>query len=194
MNDPLLTHRFDLAFQFASVLHHAQTRKGTQIPYISHLMAVAALVLESGGDEDQAIAALLHDAVEDQGGLPTLETIRHLFGDRVANTVRECSDSESSDPNDKLPWHRRKQAYLEHLSIASPEALLVSVADKLHNARSILTEYRQIGDAIWSRFNKEASKADQLRYYRALVTTLRKTTAPVAMVDVLNRVVSELEV
>jgi (p)ppGpp synthase/HD superfamily hydrolase len=101
-----LTGRFESAFQLASGLHHEQRRKGTEIPYISHLMSVAALVLEAGGDEDQAIAALLHDAMEDQGGPPTLETIRRLFGDRVAEIVKECSDSESEDPENKLPWHQ----------------------------------------------------------------------------------------
>ncbi|MGA7622931.1 MAG: HD domain-containing protein [Candidatus Acidiferrales bacterium] len=104
----ILTDRFDSAFQLASGLHREQCRKGTGIPYISHLMSVAALVLEAGGDEDQVIAALLHDAMEDQGGPPTLETIRRLFGDRVAEIVKECSDSESEDPENKLPWHQRK--------------------------------------------------------------------------------------
>ena len=188
-----LTGRFDLAFQLASGLHHSQCRKGTEIPYISHLMSVAALVLEAGGDEDQAIAALLHDAMEDQGGPPTLETIRRLFGDRVAEIVKECSDSESEDPENKLPWHQRKQAYLAKLTNASPDALLVSAADKLHNARAILADYRRLNDGIWKRFNKEASKQDHLDYYRKLVTTFRKTTAPQAMVDELDHVVTELE-
>jgi hypothetical protein len=190
---PLLARRFDLAVQFASGLHHAQVRKGTQIPYVAHLMGVCAIVLESGGDEDQAIGALMHDAMEDQGGLPTLETIRRLFGDRVANVVRECSDSESSDPDNKLPWHDRKKAYLEHLHAASADALLVSAADKLHNARAILADYRRIGDEVWLRFNKETSKADQLRYYRALVNTFRQTSAPVALIDEIDRIVTELE-
>jgi len=188
-----LTHRFDLALHFASGLHHAQRRKGTDTPYIAHLMSVAALVLESGGDEDQAIAALLHDAMEDQGGPPTLKMIRQLFGDRVAETVRECSDSESVDPDTKEPWHRRKQAYLTHLSTASTDALLVSVADKLHNARTVLSDYRQIGDEIWRRFNKESSKKDQLDFYRGLVTTFRGTSAPPQMVEELDRVVTALE-
>jgi len=190
---PFLTGRFDLAFQFASGLHHAQRRKGTEIPYISHLMSVAALVLEAGGDEDQAIAALLHDAMEDQGGSPTLKTIRRLFGDRVAETVRECSDSESEDPAKKLPWHQRKKAYLAHLTTASSDAQLVSIADKLHNLRGVLVDYQQLGDELWKRFNKEASKQDQLHYYRALVAAFRTTTAPRAMVDELDKVVTELE-
>jgi hypothetical protein len=128
---PFLTRRFDLAFHFAAGLHHKHVRKGTEIPYIAHLMSVCALVLEAGGNEDQAVAALLHDAMEDQGGLPTLNTIKRLFGDRVANIVRECSDSESPDPGQKLSWHQRKQAYLDHLRSASPDALLVAAADKL---------------------------------------------------------------
>src|ERR1700690_3348992 len=110
-----LTWRFDLALQFASGLHHQQARKGVSIPFISHLMSVCGLVIEAGGDEDQAIAALLHDAVEDQGGLPTLATIRQMFGDRVADTVESCSDSMATNPDKKLPWRPRKDKYLEHL-------------------------------------------------------------------------------
>jgi (p)ppGpp synthase/HD superfamily hydrolase len=191
---PLLTRRFDLALHFAAGLHHKQTRKGTVIPYIAHLMSVCALVLESGGDEDQAIAALLHDAMEDQGGPPTLATIRRLFGDRVADTVRECSDSESSDPTRKLPWHERKQAYLDGLRSASRDALLISLADKLHNARDILACYREMGDDLWQRFNKSASKADHLRYYRELVRHFQaRPETPKAVIDELDRVVTELE-
>lgn len=189
---PFLTYRFDVALHFACGLHHDQFRKGTAVPYIAHLMSVAALVLEAGGDEDQAIAALLHDAMEDQGGPPTLATIRKLFGDRVAQTVRECSDSESEDPEKKLPWHERKRAYLAHLPNASPDALLVSLADKLHNARTVLADYRTHGDELWGRFNKNASKKDQLNYYRALVRAFRKTKAPGAPVDELDRVVTDL--
>jgi (p)ppGpp synthase/HD superfamily hydrolase len=191
---PFLTRRFDLAFHFASGLHHTQVRKGTEIPYIAHLMSVCALVLEAGGDEDQAIAALLHDAMEDQGGSPTLETIEHLFGERVENIVRECSDSESPDPNQKLPWHQRKRAYLERLGAASLDALLISAADKLHNARDILTCYRQMGDEVWRRFNADATKADHLGYYRELVTRFRaRPEAPKVLVDELDRVVTMLE-
>jgi (p)ppGpp synthase/HD superfamily hydrolase len=190
---PFLTRRFELAFQFASGLHHAQTRKATYIPYIAHLMSVSALVLESGGDEDQAIAALLHDAMEDQGGLPTLETIRRMFGERVASIVRECSDSESSDPDNKPSWHQRKQAYLQHLPTASTDAALVSAADKLHNLRAIVTDWRQVGDRVWERFNKETTKDDQLRFYSQLVETLRKTAAPTVMVEEMDKLVKELD-
>lgn len=190
--EPFLTRRFDAALHFASGLHHSQFRKKTAVPYIAHLMSVAALVLEAGGDEDQTIAGLLHDAMEDQGGPPTLATIRKLFGDRVANTVEECSDSDSEDPAKKKPWHERKRIYLAHLPNASADALLVSLADKLHNARAILQDYRALGDELWGRFNKEATKQDQLNYYSGLVSAFRKTDAPTTMVDELDRVVAEL--
>ena len=189
---PLLTWRFDLAFQFAHGLHHQQTRKRTSIPYIVHLMAVCALVLEAGGDEDQAIAALLHDAVEDQGGLATLETIRHLFGERVATAVESCSDSTVSDPSKKPLWRERKEKYLAHLRSANKDSLIVGAADKLHNARAVLTDYRQIGEELWSRFS--VPKAEQFWYYGALVEAFRQTTAPNVLVDELERVVNELRV
>ena len=126
---PFLTRRFELALQFASGLHHSQCRKGTPIPYISHLMAVSALVLESGGDEDLAIAALLHDAVEGQGGAPTLQIIRRMLGDRVANVVMECSDT---DREPKPPWRERKEQYLAHLLSARAKLGPVGAAKALH--------------------------------------------------------------
>jgi (p)ppGpp synthase/HD superfamily hydrolase len=187
---PFLTWRFDTALQFASGLHHQQSRKGGHIPYIAHLMSVCALVLEAGGNEDQAIAALLHDAVEDRGGRSTLETIRQMFGDRVANTVESCSDSMATNPDKKLPWRERKVKYLEHLRTASGDALLVSAADKLHNARAILSDYRELGEGLWSRF--KAAKEDQLWFYDAMVETLRQTSTPKTLVDELGRVVREL--
>jgi (p)ppGpp synthase/HD superfamily hydrolase len=187
---PYLSRRFDLALQVASGLHFEQERKKTGIPYIAHLMSVCALVLEAGGDEDQAIAALLHDAVEDHGGLATLSTIRQLFGQRVANTVEACSDSTSTSPDQKLPWRMRKENYLEHLSTANRDALLVVTADKLHNARAILSDYRKLGEELWPRFN--APKEDQLWFYSTMVKTLRKTTAPETLVHELQRVVDEL--
>jgi len=153
-------------------------------------MGVCLLVLETGGDEDQAIAALLHDAVEDQGGLPTLATIRHMFGDRVAKTVESCSDSTAANPSEKLPWRERKDKYLEHLQSANEDTLLVSAADKLHNARAILSDYRKVGEKVWKRFN--APKKDQLWYYNELVNTLQKTAAPKTLVKELRRVVEEL--
>lgn len=188
---PFLTWRFDFALQFASGLHHQQTRKATSIPYIAHLMSVCGLVLEAGGDEDQAIAALLHDAVEDQGGLSTLDTIRHLFGDRVASTVDSCSDSTESDPAKKASWRGRKEKYLEHLRSASGDALLVATADKLHNARTMLFGSRELGEKFWLRF--KAPKEDQLWFFGAIIETLRHTAAPRMFVDELDRVVAELK-
>jgi (p)ppGpp synthase/HD superfamily hydrolase len=189
---PFLTWKFDLALQFASGLHHKQPRKGTGIPYIAHLMSVCALVLEAGGDEDQAIAALLHDAVEDQGGLAILETIHHLFGERVADAVESCSDSTSTDPAKKLPWRERKAKYLAHLrNTKNEDALLVATADKLHNARAILSDYRELGEELWMRFN--APKEDQLWLYGALVETFGQSSAPKVLVEELGRVVQELK-
>jgi GTP pyrophosphokinase len=187
---PFLTRRFDLALQFASGLHHHQARKGGKIPYVAHLMSVCALVLEAGGDEDQAIVALLHDAVEDAGGISTLDTIRRLFGDRVAIAVESCSDSTTTNPNEKPPWRGRKEKYLEHLLRANQDALMVSAADKLHNARAILADYRTWGEDLWPRFN--APKEDQLWFYGAMVRTLREASAPKALVDELESVVNEL--
>jgi (p)ppGpp synthase/HD superfamily hydrolase len=154
-------------------------------------MGVCSLVLEAGGDEDQAIAALLHDAVEDQGGLPTLATIRHMFGDRVANIVESCSDSTAANPSDKLPWRERKDKYLEHLRSADGDALLISAADKLHNARAALSDYRELGEKLWPRFN--APKKEQLWYYGALVEVLETTAAPERLVKELRRIVEELK-
>jgi (p)ppGpp synthase/HD superfamily hydrolase len=180
---PFLTRRFDLALQFASGLHHSQCRKGTPVPYISHLMAVSALVLEAGGDEDLAIAALLHDAVEDQGGQPTLQTIRRMFGDRVANVVMECSDTDRE--------RERKEQYLAHLLSASTDALLVSIADKLHNARSILADYRRHKENLWMRFT--AGKEEQFWYYGELVKVFTQRRPEDSLVTEFTRVVKELK-
>jgi (p)ppGpp synthase/HD superfamily hydrolase len=134
---------------------------------------------------------LLHDAVEDQGGLPTLETIRHLFGGRVAIAVESCSDSTVSDTAKKLPWRQRKEKYPAHLRGANADALIVGAADTLHNARAILSDYRSIGEELWPRF--KARKEEQLWYYGALVKTFQQTTAPKAIVGELERVINELK-
>jgi (p)ppGpp synthase/HD superfamily hydrolase len=185
----LLSARFADALAWAAELHCDQTRKGTAIPYISHLLAVTALVLEHGADEDEAIAALLHDAVEDQGGVPTLAEIRRRFGDRVADIVDVVSDT---DVVPKPPWRERKEGYLHHLAdpTTPTSALLVSAADKLHNARSILTDLQAEGDQIWSRFN--AGPEEQLWYYRSLVDIL-SSRLPGPLTDELASVVGELE-
>jgi len=183
-----LTTRFDDALVFTARLHAQQTRKGTVIPYLSHLLAVASLVIEQGGSEDEAIAALLHDAVEDQGGEATRQEIRRRFGEAVAVLVDECSDT---DVIPKPPWRERKEKYLAHLAQASPSARLISQADKLHNARTILVDHRVAGEAVWDRFN--GGKDGTLWYYRALVEAFRTASGSTPLVDELERVVWELE-
>jgi (p)ppGpp synthase/HD superfamily hydrolase len=184
---PVLTSRFAEAFSYASVLHARQTRKGTDIPYLTHLMSVSALVLEDGGDEDEGIAGLLHDAVEDQGGEPTLEEIRRLYGDKVARIVQGCTDSVTQP---KPPWRERKERYVAHIRHAPADVRRVSSADKLHNARSILADYRSLRDDLWKRFT--ASKSETLWYYRSLVESFRSAGGG-RLVDELDLVVSELE-
>jgi (p)ppGpp synthase/HD superfamily hydrolase len=154
------SQRLTDAFSLAAELHRAQLRKGTAIPYLSHLMGVASLVLDNGGEEDHVIAALLHDAVEDQGGLDTLTEIRRRFGDRVAAIVEDCSDAF---PPAKPAWRERKERYLRHLETADFDARLVSAADKLHNLRAILSDFRILGEEVWSRFN--AGPDEILWYY-----------------------------
>ena len=182
-----LSTRFEEALVFATQLHAGQTRKGTTIPYISHLLAVTAIVLEHGGDEDEAIAALLHDSIEDQGGASTREEIRRHFGDKVVEIINGCTDS---DVMPKPPWRERKEAYIAHISVASAPVRLVSAADKLHNARAVLEDYRIVGEALWKRFN--GGKEGTLWYYRAAVDALRKTGAT-PLIEELDRVVSEIE-
>ncbi len=160
---PLLTERFDDALAFASALHRHQRRKGTAVPYVSHLMAVSGLVIEHGGTEDQAIAALLHDAAEDQGGEPTLRLIRDRYGDAVARIVADCTDAWTEP---KPPWRRRKEDYIAALDGKPPSSLLVSLADKVHNARSIAADHAVLGDALWPRFT--GGRDGTLWYYRAL--------------------------
>src|SRR5512135_3795118 len=157
------SRRFEDALVLAHQLHADQTRKGTTIPYISHLLAVTAIVIEYGGTEDEAIAALLHDAVEDAGGDPIRQMIRDRYGDNVLAIVEGCTDT---DQTPKPPWRARKEDYLAHLSEASPSVLLVSLADKIHNAGSILRDLRSEGDSVWSRFN--GGREGSLWYYRAL--------------------------
>jgi GTP pyrophosphokinase len=156
--------RFLRAFLFAAEKHKDQTRKASTIPYIAHLMGVASLVLEAGGDEDLAIAALLHDVVEDCGGAPMLQEVRRRFGQRVARVVEDCTDA---DTYPKPPWRERKEKYLRHLKTADADTRLVSAADKLNNVRSILSDYRAVGESVWSRFN--GGREGTLWYYRTLL-------------------------
>jgi (p)ppGpp synthase/HD superfamily hydrolase len=179
--------RFEEAFRFAAERHATQTRKKTDVPYISHLMSVAALVLEAGGDEDQTIAALLHDVVEDCGGEPVLEEVRQRFGDRVAKIVAGCTDAYTIP---KPAWKQRKLDYLEVLRRADDDVRLVSAADKLHNVRTILADYRTEGDAVWERFS--GRRDGTLWYYRAVLDVLTGGN-PNRLVGELQRVVTELE-
>jgi (p)ppGpp synthase/HD superfamily hydrolase len=184
---PPLNTRFEEALIFTARLHDGQKRKGKDLPYISHLLAVAALVFEASGDDDEVIAALLHDAVEDQGGIETLQEIRRRFGERVAMIVEGCSDSFSTP---KPPWLERKASYLLHLSSASTEVRRVSLADKLHNARTILSDLEEHGDATWSRFN--GGRQGTLWYYQSLVEIFQESEAGF-MLREFNRVVQEIQ-
>ena len=168
---PLLTERFDAALHYATRHHARQLRKGTPIPYAAHLLAVASLVLEMRGDEDEAIGALLHDVVEDGGGADALSEISEAFGAPVAEIVRDNSDSISSE--EKQPWYERKRAYLDAFPTKSPAALRVCLADKLHNARSILLDYRTEGDALWGRFGQGQGLATRV-YYRELALAFER--------------------
>jgi (p)ppGpp synthase/HD superfamily hydrolase len=182
-----LSPRFEDALTFATRLHTGQVRKRTTVPYISHLLAVTAIVIEQGGDEDEAIAALLHDAVEDQGGPPTREEIRIRFGETVVAIVDGCTDADTIP---KPPWQERKEAYIAHVRHASPSIRLVSAADKLHNARAILLDYRQLGEALWGRFM--GGRVGALWYYRALADAFREIEST-PLTGELDRTVRELE-
>lgn len=182
------TDKLDDALVYASGLHRDQTRKGTGVPYLTHLLAVAAIVGENGGTEDEVIAALLHDAPEDAGGEARLEEIQARFGGAVANIVAGCTDTYE-DP--KPPWRERKEKYLSHLSEAPAPVRLVSAADKLHNARSVLADYRAIGEDLWDRFN--GGRDGTLWYYRAVTDALAEAGGGDPVADELERVVTELE-
>jgi len=189
-----LSHSFELALVHVTQLHSRQERKGSRIPYVAHLLGVASIVLQYGGREDEAIAALLHDAIEDQGGKSMREEIRAKYGETVEAIVNGCTDTDTIP---KPPWRERKEKYIAHIADASPSVLLVSAADKLENARAILKDHRQIGDRVWIRF--KGGKAGSLWYYRQMVkayrsaNNLKRDTRIVPLVDELDRVVTEIE-
>ena len=167
---PLLTHRLTSAFDLAREVHNGDPIKGTTMPYLLHLLDVCSIALRHGADEDQAIAALLHDVVEDGGGAPMLDSIRQRFGDRVADIVLACSDSLEVDRANKPDWWIRKIAYIDHLRVTSSDAALVSGADKLSNARSIVADYETQGDAVFSNF--KTGRVGTLWYYRRIAEIL----------------------
>jgi (p)ppGpp synthase/HD superfamily hydrolase len=182
-----LTERYADAVTYAATAHAAQRRKGTDIPYVAHLLAVSGSVLEAGGDEDQAIAGLLHDVVEDQGGLPRADDVRARFDDRVADIVLGCSDSTAEDRKDKLPYAERKATHIAYLREASDDVLLVTAADKLHNARAIQADLMIDGPGMLARFNGEPDQI--LAYYRSVLDVLEsRGIAPVLVVPMRHTV------
>lgn len=183
----MLTERFVRAVLFAIDLHRSQVRKGTTIPYATHLLAVCSLVLEDGGTEDEAIAALLHDGPEDQGGAAVLDEIRARFGGNVAAIVEGLSDAMPATGEAKAPWRTRKEAHVGHLAGASASVLRVSLADKLHNARSILVDLAADGEAVWTHFN--AGRAEQGWYYAELLAIFERRLPASRNLPELRRVV-----
>ena len=182
-----ISSRFAEALCYVADLHAQQRRKVSGEPYLAHLLAVVAIVMEHGGNEDEAIAALLHDAVEDQGGRVTLEDIRRRFGPSVADIVEGCTDAMGSP---KPPWRQRKEAHLAHLREASASVRLVVAADKLHNAASLVREYRRRGESLWASFH--GGRDGTLWYYRAMTDALKQIAAT-PIVEELDRTVRELE-
>jgi (p)ppGpp synthase/HD superfamily hydrolase len=185
---PRLTPKFTEALGYAARIHATQTRKASEIPYLGHLLSVAGLVIEADGSETQAIAALLHDAAEDQGGEPTLAEIEQKFGAGVASIVAECSDTFEAK---KPPWRERKERYIDHLRGATDDAVLVSLADKLDNARAILRDFRTLGNEVWQRFSVHDPQL-HLWYYRSLLDVFARRTDS-WMVSELRNVIGALE-
>jgi (p)ppGpp synthase/HD superfamily hydrolase len=185
----LLSKKFEKALVYATQAHCNQTRKGTDTPYVAHVLQVVAIALEYGANEAEAIAALLHDVVEDCGGAERLRDIRARFGEAVASIVAGCTDT---DQTPKPPWRERKESYIAHLASADASTLLVSASDKLHNARSILRDVRRDGDKAFARF--KGKKEGTLWYYRALLGEFRRhRDCNSELIDELDRVVSEIE-
>lgn len=185
----LLTNQYTAAFQLAFEVHAHQLRKGASIPYLAHVMSVSALVMEAGGDEDCAIAGLLHDAVEDSSdGEAMLNRIRGQFGQRVASIVKSCSDWVAVPGAPKAPWRERKEKYIQDLQSADPDALLVSACDKLHNARAIASDMRDLGVAVFDRFSTK-NGAEQLWYYQDLCDAFASRVNPAVTLELREAVV-----
>jgi (p)ppGpp synthase/HD superfamily hydrolase len=182
-----LSPQFEKALIYATRNHGGKLRKKSRIPYIAHVLGVAAIAMEYGANETEAIGALLHDAVEDCGGARRLRDIERKFGRKIARIVEGCTDT---DQIPKPPWRERKENYIAHLKRVSASTRLVSAADKLHNARAILHNLRQEGDPLWSRFN--GGKEGALWYYRSLVSAFREHGSN-ELIEELDRVVTEIE-
>jgi (p)ppGpp synthase/HD superfamily hydrolase len=188
-----LSERFDEALLYASRHHREQLRKGSRVPYMTHLMSVSALVMEHGGSEDQAIAALLHDAVEDAPagtGGAVLADIRSRFGNAVADIVRACSDGLDADGNRRGSWAERKRPYVAGLAHKPLDALLVTAADKTHNGLCIAADVRRYGRGFWSTFN--ASHDELLWYYTSVERAVAERLPGSSIADALHRAVDEL--
>ena len=189
---PVVGKRFREALVWAAELHEEQRRKGGNVPYVAHLIGVAAIVLEHGGDEDQAIGALLHDALEDQAHRMSPNEIRARFGERVERIVEACTDGDPQEQRDRdhARWIARKEKYIAEVATKPVEALLVSMADKLYNARAILEDYREIGETLWPRFT--TGRDGTLWYYRSLLAVF-KPRAENRLWHELDRTVAEIE-
>ena len=187
-----LSIQYYRAFEYANQWHRDQARKSTTLPYILHPMGVASLVLEAGGDEEQAIAALLHDVPEDCGGEARLTEILEMFGPRVEAIVRGCSDSLVAEKEDKAPWRERKQAHIDHIATADMDTLIVTAADKVHNGRAIATDLQTIENAVWKRFN--ASREDILWYYSTFHDELAKRKVTPALLNPLRTAIEIMKI
>ena len=187
-----LSIQYYRAFEYANQWHRDQARKSTTLPYILHPMGVASLVLEAGGDEEQAIAALLHDVPEDCGGEIRLTEILEMFGPRVERMVRGCSDSLVAEREDKAPWRERKQAHIDHVATADMDTLIVTAADKVHNGRAIATDLQTIGNEVWGRFN--ASREDIIWYYSSFYNELVERKVTPALLNPLRTAIEIMKI
>jgi (p)ppGpp synthase/HD superfamily hydrolase len=187
-----LSIQYYRAFEYANTWHRNQARKSTTLPYILHPMGVASLVLEAGGDEEMAIAALLHDVPEDCGGEERLTEILETFGPRVERIVRGCSDSLVAEREDKAPWRQRKQAHIDHVASADMDTLIVTAADKTHNGRAIATDLQTIGNQVWERFN--ASREDIIWYYTTFYNELAKRGVTPALLNPLRTAIEIMKI
>lgn len=192
-----LTHRFEEALVLAAQLHRHQVRKGSPVPYLSHLMAVASIVLEHGGTEDEGIGALLHDAIEDQGGLQTYQLLTERFGPHVASLVLGCTDVVYDDGGNEVPltWRDRKAQFLQKMHGAPPSVMLIVAADKLHNLRCIQRDFRILGPEVWERFSGKRELS--LWYYRSLADLLSQQAPSGSLlhhlVNEFQRILTEVE-